>query len=101
MAHDLPTAPYTIPDWTRGAGISPSSFFNIVLADRPRTAHVGRRVLIIEEPLDWLRRMQAQGGARTVKHQRKTPRSPTRNARQKQDVALLAAKPVRRGKPRG
>ena len=50
-------AGWAIPDWCAACSISRATFYN--LSVRPRTAHVGRRHVIIEAPGEYLRRVEA------------------------------------------
>jgi len=97
VAREITSAALSVRDWVRALGISEATFYNVVLADRPKSTYAGRRLLIVEAPIDWLSRMERQGGARTIKRERKTPRATSPSARRQQDAELLA-RPTRRAR---
>jgi hypothetical protein len=54
-------------EWCAGALIGYSTFKTLAPECRPQSVLIGRRLqIIIEDPVEWLRRMSKMGGARTV-----------------------------------
>lgn len=51
-----------IPEWASLAGISRSTFYALPAQYRPRTVKIGKRLVIIEGPAEWLDRMARAGG---------------------------------------
>jgi len=55
----------TIDEWCASVRICRASFYNIPKSHRPESVKLGSRVVVIEEPLVWLRRM-SKAGVRTT-----------------------------------
>ena len=51
-----------IPEWSALAGISRSTYYALPSQYRPRTVKIGKRLVIIESPAEWLERMAKAGG---------------------------------------
>ena len=51
----------SIREWSSQVGIAASSFYLIEPSARPRQLKVGRRVVVIESPREWLERMSRVG----------------------------------------
>lgn len=56
-AERIRQAGYSIPEWCRAVGISRASYYNLPPGQQPRTAHIGRRHIVIEAPADFLNRI--------------------------------------------
>lgn len=52
----------SIPEWAALAGVSRSTFYALPDTHRPRTVKIGKRLVIIESPAEWLERMAKAGG---------------------------------------
>lgn len=53
----IPRAGFSIPIWCCAVGISRASFYNLPGHQKPKTARVGRRCIVIEPPADFLARI--------------------------------------------
>ena len=49
-------------EWARLAGVGYSSLFAYPSDRKPKSVRVGRRVIVVESPEDWLARMGATDG---------------------------------------
>ena len=58
----------SIKEWATQVGIASSSFYLIEPSARPRRVKVGRRVLVVESPREWLERMSRLGSVPTKRH---------------------------------
>ncbi len=56
-AYKIQQAGWSIPEWCRAVGISRASYYNLPPGQQPRTAHIGRRHIVIEAPADFLNRI--------------------------------------------
>lgn len=57
-----PKAGWAISEWTNQAGIAVPTYYTLPEEFRPLRAAIGRRVIIIEAPADWLKRISLAGG---------------------------------------
>lgn len=53
----IPRAGFSIPGWCAAIGISRASFYNLPATQKPKTARIGRRCIVIERPEDFLARI--------------------------------------------
>ena len=56
------TAGSTIESWCPRVPIARSTFYQLPEDIRPKSLKIGRRVLILESPDAWLKRMSERGG---------------------------------------
>lgn len=54
--------PWRVADWAPAVGISRAGFYLLPDDCLPKLVRIGQRVIILEEPSDWLERMAARGG---------------------------------------
>jgi hypothetical protein len=59
------TTGWTIEEFCKGAKIARPTLYTIPEAARPKMTRIGRRVIITESPLDWLRRIGESGAVTT------------------------------------
>lgn len=57
-----PTAGLGIQEWARAAGIAYSTYYIIPAHLKPRHVKIGRKVIVLERPIDWLERVAKLGG---------------------------------------
>lgn len=57
----------SLKDWAHDAGIGLSTFYTIPAEQRPHSVKIGRRNIITEPAPEWLQRMAAQGGVKTLR----------------------------------
>ncbi len=53
----IPRAGFSIPIWCDAVGISRASFYNLPANQKPKTARIGRRCIVIERPDEFLARI--------------------------------------------
>ncbi len=58
----IATAGHTIEAWCPRVPIARATYYQLPQDARPKSLKIGRRVLILESPADWLKRMEARGG---------------------------------------
>lgn len=57
----------SVKEWAEDAGIGASTFYTIPQEQRPHSVNIGRRKIITEPAPEWLKRVAAQGGVKTIK----------------------------------
>jgi len=64
---EAPQAGWLITEWVQQTRIARATFYNLPEGFKPATVKVGKRVIVLESPTDWLRRMVELGGVPSKK----------------------------------